>query len=174
MSRERLMAQQRARLEAMRERKLAEQLAQAEAAKRLAPSKPKSGKEATKALNKFLTKASKKGSSQSGSTSPKAAGTKPVQKQSKTSPGKSKVQQAVAANKPTTARNALFKKGERYGGPPITGEKSNTVTKSTRMGDHPALSKNKKSNSKKPAFKVIKGVLHVLRGGKYVPTKKSR
>ena len=104
----------------------------------------------------------------------KAAGTKPVNTKPKTSPGKSPVQQAVAANKPRTAKQAFYQEGKRYGGPPISGKKSNIVTEETRMGDHFALSKNKKSNSKKPAFKVIKGVLHVLRGGKYVPTKKSR
>ena len=169
------MAQQRARLEAMRQRKLAEQLAQAKAAKRLAPSKPKSGKKATEALNKFLTKASKKGAAQSGSTTHKAAGTKPVQAKTKTPPKKSQVQKAVKANKPQTAKQSLFEKGKRYGGPPITGEKSNTVTSKTKMSDHPALAKNKnKSSGKKPAFKVIKGVLHVLRGGKYIPTKKTR
>ena len=53
------MAQQRARVEAMRARKLAEKLAKAKDAKRLAPTKPLTGKKAEEALEKFLSKRTK-------------------------------------------------------------------------------------------------------------------
>ena len=80
------------------------------------------------------------------SARPRAAGNKPVQKQSRVQKATQSVQQS---------------------------NKGKQNLSKLRMADHPAAPKSSKK-TKQPAFKVIKGVLHVLRGGKYVPTKKSR
>lgn len=152
------MAQQRARLEAMRQRKLAEQLAQAKAAKRLAPSKPKSGKKATEALNKFLTKASKKGAAQSGSTTPKAAGTKPVQAKTKTPPKKSQVQKAVKAVKKASDKAVRNKKAIRNSDVSVSG------TRGTPLPSNPQLKSQSKKSKLNPQQRRKAGQIKRPRG----------
>ena len=144
MSRERLMAQQRARLEAMRARKAAEKLAKAKDAKRLAPKKPLTGKKAEKALEKFLskrtkekpkTKATKSRPSPQAqpSTSTKSAGTKPVQKQSR-------VQKTVEAIKPKTGK-------KKSNG---TGVRGNPLPSNPKLKTQPSKSKlNRQQRRKK-------------------------
>ena len=170
MSREQLMAQQRARVLAMRARKLAERKAaeaakklKAKDAKRLAPSKPKEGKEASKALNQFLKNAStadktktkskvkpRPSTKAQPSTSTKPGGTKPVQK--------TNVQKGAQAVTTRSTNKPVNSKNDDDPG---------------KMSAHFAAPKLNQT-TKKPTFKLIKGVLHILKGGKYVPAKKSR
>ena len=145
------MAQQRARLEAMRARKLAEKLAKAKDAKRLAPKKPLTDEKAKAALEKFLSKRteekpkteatkSRPSPQAQPSTSTKSAGTKPVQKQSR-------IQEAVKANKPTTGKK------ESKG----TGVRGNPLPSNPNLKTQPSKSKLNRQQRRKLAITKKRG-----------------
>lgn len=171
MGRERLMAQQRARVQAMRARKLAEKLAKAKDAKRLAPTTPKTGKEAKDTLNKFLEGASTGSKSEPAKKSapaktsvtppanPQSAGTKPVQ-------AKTKVQKAVKSVKAAASEKPKTKKPKRKAKPIDLNMKDHPGLKRPSLKE---LNESRRKKLKLGQQKKFEGKTFYWDGSKWVP-----
>lgn len=119
------------------------------------------------------------------STSTKPGGNKPVQTQSRVQQATKSVQQSNKGKERFFAggkggkydKSVKSNKGKQRFFDGGKGGKYDKSGKSgidkLKMADHPAAPKSSQK-TKKPTFKLIKGVLHILKGGKYVPAKKSR
>ena len=195
MSREQLMAQQRARVLAMRARKLAERKA-AEAAKKLA-AKASTTKGPLKDGNKYAptlreSRDSKKGPVADRQEYGKTLKENKASKQGPVRDGKEYAKNTLSQNTTRPSTKAQPSTSTKTGGTkPVqkTNVQKGAQAVTTRSTNKPVNSKNDddpgkmsehfaapqlNQTTKKPTFKLIKGVLHILKGGKYVPAKKSR